>query len=380
MTCNYFFYGTLRHVPLLEAVLGHPVEARSARAAGFSAFHATRANRSYDFPVLAEARGASAEGIVVTLSAEDRRRLDYYEAGYQAAPIAVEIGAEPQEALTYRAPLDQFAPGAAWVFDDWQSRWGAIVTEAAAEFMSGLDHIPAAQGLGRFPMILARAASRLRARASQSPATLRRTAQPCDVEIDHVAPGYAHFFAVEDYQLRHRRFDGGQSETLDRAAFVSGDAACVLPYDPVRDRVLLIEQFRIGPMARGDRNPWLLEPVAGRVDPLETPEEAARREAVEEAGITLGDLIPTPHFYPTPAAKSEYLYCYIGLADLPDLPEGGGGLADEHEDIRRHLVSFDRLMELVETGEAENGPLLVIALWLARQRDRLRAQAGVERA
>src|SRR5690606_6735551 len=184
------------------------------------------------------------------------------------------------------------------------------------------------------------------------------------------------FFAVEDHRLRHRRFDGSMGETLDRAVFVSCDAAVVLPYDPRRDRVLLVEQFRSGPMARGDRQPWLLETVAGRVDPGETPEEAARREAREEAGLDLGRLLPACGFYPSPAAKSEYLYTFVGLADLPDSRPGSGGVAGEGEDIRTHVVGFARLMELVESGEINNGPLIVLALWLAARRDRLRAEVG----
>jgi len=138
----------------------------------------------------------------------------------------------------------------------------------------------------------------------------------------------------------------------------------------------LIEQFRTGPLARGDQNPWQLEAIAGRVDAGETPAEAAVREAGEEAGIVLEHLLEAPNFYPSPGAKSEYIYCFIGLADLPDGAARPGGMEEEGEDIRPHLVSFDVLMALVDSGEADNGPLIVLALWLARQRAALRAAAG----
>ncbi len=183
---------------------------------------------------------------------------------------------------------------------------------------------------------------------------------------------YSAFFAVEEADFVHRRFDGFVSPPLSRAMFVSGDAAVVLPYDPVRDRVLLIEQFRAGPLARGDANPWLIETIAGRIDGGETPEEAALREAVEEAGVAIRALVPGPRFYPSPGAKSEYLYCFVGLADLPDMAPGQGGLASEGEDIRSHVIPFARMMDLVASGEIDNAPLMLLALWLERERPRLR--------
>ncbi len=166
------------------------------------------------------------------------------------------------------------------------------------------------------------------------------------------------------------------SPVVNRAAFVSGDAVTVLPYDPLRDRVLLVEQFRTGPFARGDHTPWQLEAIAGRIDPGETPEDCARREAVEEAGLTLGALLPVAGYYPSPGAKSEFIYSYVALCDLPDGSAGVFGVAEEAEDIRGHLISFDRLMELVASGEASNAPVLLSALWLQRERGRLRSERG----
>jgi len=160
---------------------------------------------------------------------------------------------------------------------------------------------------------------------------------------------------------------------VSRAVFISGDAVTVLPYDPVRDRVLLIEQFRPAPMARGDAQPWLLEAIAGRIDPGESPEQAARREAFEEAGLVLGDLLPVAQYYPSPGAKSEFLYSYVALTDLPDGAAGVFGVEGETEDIRGQLVDFADLMALVASGEAANAPLILTALWLQRERARLRA-------
>jgi ADP-ribose pyrophosphatase len=201
---------------------------------------------------------------------------------------------------------------------------------------------------------------------------LRRRAQAQDIQVIARRQPYAGFFSVEEYDLRFRRFDGAMSPVVRRAVFISGDAVTVLPYDPVRDRVLLIEQFRAAVHARGDDQPWLLEVIAGRVDPGETPQEAARREAAEEAGLALGDLLEVAGYYPSPGAKAEYLYSYVALADLPDGTAGTFGLASEAEDIRGHLIGFDQLMALVRSGEAANAPLILTALWLERERGRLR--------
>ncbi len=247
----------------------------------------------------------------------------------------------------------------------------AVVLAALPEILALQGQQDPARLTTRLYPILVRAASRLRA-AAPSPATLRHATGPDDMAVNALRLPYAAFFAVEEYDVSWRRFDGTASETVTRAAFVSGDAVTVLPYDPVRDRVLVVEQFRAGPMARGDGQSWQIEAIAGRVDPFETPETAARREAVEEAGLTLADLILVAQYYPSPGAVSEYLYSYLALTDLPDGSAGVFGVAGEAEDIRGHLISFDHLMTLVTSGEIANAPLILTALWLQRERHRFR--------
>lgn len=259
---------------------------------------------------------------------------------------------------------------------DFAAQWAVhsgLILEAARQQMRGFGQISSAAARGRWSMVLVRAGSTLRANSSAAPAQLRRPAVHADVEVRSVTLGYAKFFAVEDYVLTHKSFAGPQSDPLQRAAFISGDAVVVLPYDPVRDLVLLVEQFRTGPFARGDANPWSLEAVAGRIDAGERPEDAGRREGEEEAGVAFTDLLAAPNYYPTPGAKSEFLYNFIGLCDLGARPTGGGGLEEEGEDIRSHLIPFSQLMDLIATNEVNNGPLVVLAYWLALNRDKIRA-------
>lgn len=366
---DFFFYGTLRHPPLLETVLGRRVATEPARLPG----HEVRAVAGETFPILCAGPG-HAEGVLARgLTEADVLRLDFYEGGFSYCLHEIELVAGGVRGLAsvFVAPPDYVAAGP-WDFAAWQERWGPTVTAAAADYMRAFGQHEAPAVLGRYPQMLIRAGARVRA-AQSAPASLRRRAAEGDVvELAFRLP-YARYFAVEEYDLRFRRFDGGLSEPVTRAVFVTGDAAVVLPYDPVRDRVLVVEQFRPGPHARGDRQPWLIEAVAGRVDGGETPEEAARREAAEEAGLRLAALVPGPGFYPSPAAKSEYIYTFVGIADLPDGAAGTGGVAGEAEDIRTHVLPFGRLMDLVASGEVDNAPLLILAQWLAGQRGRLRA-------
>lgn len=211
--------------------------------------------------------------------------------------------------------------------------------------------LPAASVTVRLPMIVARAASQLRAARTQpQPDDLLPTPDPGAVETSSSAEVFSGYFAVERRDVRFRTHAGGLSRPVTREAFAMGDAVVVLPWDPVRDRVLLIDQFRVGPAFRGDPQAWMLEAVAGRIDAGETPAEAGRREAKEEADLTVTRMFPALHHYPSPGAVTEYLYGYVGIADLPDDAAGIHGLASEAEDIRGHLIARTDLTRRVMAG------------------------------
>ncbi len=250
-----------------------------------------------------------------------------------------------------------------------------VIRAAAVELVAHLTQGRSVEAVTpHLDQILTRAWSRTR--AQQTPRNLdagrQSKTREAITEVRRVLP-YLNYFALEDSHYRHARFDGTQSAQIQRCVFHMADAATVLPYDPVRDRVLLIEQVRFGPFGRGDAYPWVYEPVAGRIDAGEGPEATARREAVEEARVVLGALHKAAEYYVSPGAATEFIVSYVGFADLPDDVTGTAGLAGEHEDIRSHLVSFDDLMAMCDAHQLDTGPLYLTALWLARHRDRLRA-------
>ncbi|WP_227010647.1 NUDIX domain-containing protein [Pelagibius marinus] len=183
------------------------------------------------------------------------------------------------------------------------------------------------------------------------------------VEILEKTTPFKGYFQIDRYRLRHRKFDGGWTGEMTREIFERGHAAAVLPYDPARDRVVLIEQFRPGAYAAG-MEPWLIEIVAGIIEPGETPEAVVRREAVEEAGCTLGELLPIGRFLATPGGSSETVTIYCGCIDS----RGAGGvhgLDHEHEDIRVLPLDRTEALDRLAAGAVTNLIAAAALQWLA---------------
>jgi len=193
------------------------------------------------------------------------------------------------------------------------------------------------------------------------------------VEIVSRSIAYDGFFKLEKYRLRHQLFKGGMSDEMSRELFERGHAVAVLPYDPLRDELVLLEQFRIGALA-DSRGPWLTEIVAGMIEHGETPEQVAKREAIEEAGCELLELLPILDYYVSPGGTSETIQLYCGLVDTSKVQEGIYGLDEEHEDIRVVKVNFEQAVAQLEQGQINSAAPIIAIQWLMMNRDTLRSQ------
>ncbi|MEJ6388834.1 NUDIX domain-containing protein [Gymnodinialimonas ulvae] len=367
-----FLFGTLCHLPLLRAVAGCEVPGVRAALRGFRA--AWVAGQSW--PMLERRDGAGAEGLLIEPGPEALERLDFYEAcfGYTRRKVEVIRDGAPIAAEAWFPPADAAqSPGGEWSLSDWAAQWGALQTIAAGEVMRQRGQIAPEVLSARFPIIRARADAYLRAGQWRRPGHAGRHMPAERIDHHETRHTYTGFFNAEEIHASHPRFDGATNGPLARSVFRVADAVTVLPYDPVRDRILLVQQFRFGAYAHGDADPWLLEPVAGLIDAGETPEIAARREAQEEANLALRELEFVARYYPSPGGVAQVLFSYLALADLPDGMAGLGGHADENEDILSHLVPYDLALRMLAEGDMADAAQIISMQYLMLHRDRLRA-------
>lgn len=201
-----------------------------------------------------------------------------------------------------------------------------------------------------------------------SPVTLDEN----DVEIIARETLYRGFFSLNLYRFRHRLFNGAMSEEVKREIFERGHAAVLLPYDPVRDEVVLIEQLRIAAID-SSTSPWLLEMVAGMIETGESVEDVCRREALEEAGVVVGRCKPVLSYLASPGGTSERLSIMVGEVDALTA-EGVHGLPEENEDIRVHVVSREQAYRWVEEGAIDNAASVIALQWLALHHESLKAE------
>jgi len=376
---DLFIFGTLLHLPLLEVVSGDPDIAKRISWAVRPEYRVSRV-KDHVFPIMHDDPTGVAEGILITgLDDGEIARLDYYEKAFDYARIefvVLDQYQRPRDVTAYVPPEGRWTPAEPWDREGWIAAYGEVTTMTGVEAIAAMDNMPAAQMGQLYPNMMARAASCQRAAKSNgtNSAESGRMGRG-DVQVIGAHNRYAGFFNVEELDLSFRRFDGSMSDPVNRVVFIGVDCAIVLPYDPVRDRVMLVEQFRTGAYLRGDPNPWTIEPIAGRIDPGEGPEEAARREALEEAGITITDLKCVSAAYPSPGSTTEHFFIYVGLADLPDGSAGLGGKLSEAEDIRSQIMDWADFDKALNAGEFRLLPLLVAGHWLARNRDGLRTSA-----
>ncbi|MBK4250492.1 ADP-ribose diphosphatase [Enterobacter hormaechei] len=204
----------------------------------------------------------------------------------------------------------------------------------------------------------------------QKPENVPVTFAKNDVEIIARETLYSGFFSMELYRFRHRLFNGEMSGEIKREIFERGHAAVLLPFDPVRDEVVLVEQVRIAAYDTSETS-WLLEMVAGMIEEGESVEDVARREALEEAGLAIGRTKPVLSYLASPGGTTERSSIMVGEVDATTA-KGIHGLADENEDIRVHVVSREQAYQWVEEGLIDNAASVIALQWLQLHHQNLR--------
>lgn len=190
-----------------------------------------------------------------------------------------------------------------------------------------------------------------------------------DVHVTQTTPAYQGHYQIYQYQLKHKCFNGDWSPILEREHLVRDDATGVLLYDIEQDKVVLIEQFRVGPLTHKS-SPWLLEIPAG-LNEGERPEEVAIKEVLEETGLTIHRPTLIGEFYTTPGAFSEKITLYYAPVDS-SAAKGVHGLAHEGEDIKVIVLGFDEVQELMNSNWVTSASTIIALQWLTLHRTRLR--------
>ncbi len=187
-------------------------------------------------------------------------------------------------------------------------------------------------------------------------------------------------FPLDQIRFRHRRFDGTQSGVRTWELWRRGRAAAMLPYDPAKDVVVLIEQFRLAGLAAG-LDPILTEVPAGLCDGDESSEATIRREVREEMGLRVGRLVKISDVLLTPGGADEICALFVGEIVAPEADASGicghAGLVDESEDIRLRVWPAERAIAAALDGRIVNSVAAIALLWFQARRDWLRSEWGV---
>lgn len=181
------------------------------------------------------------------------------------------------------------------------------------------------------------------------------------------------FFRVDRFHIRHELFDGGWSKPFSREVFSGAvKAAIVLLFDPHQDKVIFIQQFRPGPLVNG-QDPWVTELVSGHIEPDETPEATARREALEEAGCEVKTLQKLFEYHPSPGCVAEYHTLFVGRTQAP--PDGSiHGVEKEGEHIRVLVLDAAQAINMLYMGQLRDASTIIAMQWFALHHTDLRSR------
>ncbi|WP_419796720.1 MAG: NUDIX domain-containing protein [Terasakiella sp.] len=191
-----------------------------------------------------------------------------------------------------------------------------------------------------------------------------------DVKLVKKETPFKGYFQIDVYTIQHRIHEGGWTKPITREVFERGHASAMLPYDPVKDIVILIEQFRPGAYAAGN-NPWLLEIPAGIIEDGQTPKEVAIRETTEETGCEAKRTEFIADYIVTPGGSSETIHLYCVEVDSDEALDHAG-LEEEGEHIRVLKMSSAEAFELLNNGHMHNSTGIIALQWLKLHHNNIR--------
>ena len=172
---------------------------------------------------------------------------------------------------------------------------------------------------------------------------------------------YSGFFSLNKYEFTHKKHDGEWTSTVDREIFSGSHVSTLLPYDPIKKEIILIQQFRAGVLSRYDED-YLLQIVAGIIDEGENPEETAIRECFEETGCEVKKIYPIQSYFPAPGSSESYYHLYLGEIQAFD-GERIKGLKKENEDILVKSFKIDEVRQMLKEKKITNGLTLIALQW-----------------
>ena len=172
---------------------------------------------------------------------------------------------------------------------------------------------------------------------------------------------YSGFFSLNKYEFIHEKHNGEWTSTVEREVFSGAHVSTLLPYDPIKKEIILIQQFRAGVLSRYDEN-YLLEIVAGIIDEGENPEETAIRECFEETGCQVKKIQHIQSYFPAPGSSESYYHLYLGEIQAFD-GERIKGLEKENEDILVKSFKIDEVRQLLKQKKIMNGVTLIALQW-----------------
>jgi len=172
---------------------------------------------------------------------------------------------------------------------------------------------------------------------------------------------YKGFFEMNKLEFTHKKHDGTWSDSVQREVFGGAQVSTLLPYDPKKQEIILIQQFRAGIISK-HKDSYLYEIVAGIIDKNEDPEKTAVRECFEETGCKVNKILPILNYFPSPGASESHYHLYLGEVDSF---EGTRikGLKNENEDILVSSFKVEKVRSMLKNNLIKNGLTLIALQW-----------------